>query len=115
MSFRIQSGAAVSAAILGFFASSALMVSTTAWGQGIPGPSVNIIGPTPNAKMASGSLHSYMLPDTGLKQQNEVNCSVRPDNPLIAFCGYNDYRTTEISSSNDAWIGVSMTRDGGLT
>ena len=107
MSFRIQSGAALSAAILGFVASSALLVSTTAWGQGIPGPSVNIIGPTPDLP--------HMLPDRGLKQQNEVNCTVRPDNALIAFCGYNDYRTTEIAESNDAWIGVSMTRDGGLT
>ncbi len=105
MSFRTQSGAAVTAAIFGFVASLAMLVSTTAWGQGIPGKSVNIIGPTPDI--------DYMLPDTGLKQQNEVGCAVRPGEPLVAFCGYNDYRTTE--KTGDAWVGVSMTRDGGLT
>ncbi|MCJ7556650.1 MAG: glycoside hydrolase, partial [Gammaproteobacteria bacterium] len=105
MSFRIQSGAALSAAFLGFVASSVMLLSATAWGQGIPGQSVNIIGPTPDI--------DYMLPDTGLKQQDEVHCSVRPGDSLVAFCGYNDYRTTELT--DDAWVGSSMTRDGGLT
>ena len=90
---------------LGFLVAIAMLVSTAASGQGIPGQSVNIIGPTPEI--------DYMLPDTGLKQQNEVNCTVRPGDPLVAFCGYNDYRTTE--KTGDAWVGVSMTRDGGLT
>ena len=73
MSIRIQSGAVLSTAILGFVASSALLVSTTAWGQGIPGQSVNIIGPTPDV--------DYMFPDKG----HWGNHFVLTSSPLIKF------------------------------
>lgn len=73
---------------------------------GIPGPNVNIIGPTPDP---------LQIPDTTFKQQNEPSCAVQPSNPQNIFCGYNDYRGVDIASIGDAWIGASMSRNGGET
>ncbi len=73
---------------------------------GIPGPNVNIIGPTPDP---------VQIPDTTFKQQNEPSCAVQPSNAQNIFCGYNDYRGVDIASIGDAWIGASMSRNGGET
>lgn len=73
---------------------------------GIPGPNVNIIGPTPDPAM---------VPDSALKQKNEPLCAVRPDEPRHIFCAYNDYRGVDKPSIGDSWIGASMSRDEGLT
>ena len=73
---------------------------------GIPGPNVNIIGPTPDPAM---------VPDSTLKQKNEPLCAVRPDEPRQFFCVYNDYRGTDKPTIGDSWIGASMSRDEGLT
>jgi HYR domain len=75
-------------------------------GTGVPGPNVNIIGPTP---------HPEQIPDTTFKQQNEPSCAVQPSNAQNIFCGYNDYRGVDIASIGDAWIGASMSRNGGET
>jgi len=95
---------------VGFQALIALLLVTSAplvaLAQGIPGPNVNIVGPTPE-------LPVFLYPDKALKQQNEVYCAVNPANELISFCGYNDYRGVE--DFGDTWIGASMSRDGGLT
>src|SRR5262245_52824316 len=73
---------------------------------GIPGPNINIIGPTPEAAM---------VPDNTIKQKNEPVCAVRPDEPRQIFCVYNDYRGVDKPTIGDSWIGGSMTRDEGLT
>ena len=83
--------------------------SVTAQAQtatGIPGPNVNIIGPTPNPAQ---------IPDKTFKQQNEPSCAVQPGNSQNIFCAYNDYRGVDIPAIGDAWIGASMTRNGGET
>jgi hypothetical protein len=86
------------------------IVTTTAVGQtaatGIPGPNVNIIGPTPDPAQ---------VPDKTFKQQNEPSCAVQPANPQNIFCAYNDYRGVDIATIGDAWIGASITRNGGDT
>ena len=74
--------------------------------SGIPGPNVNIIGPTASPDE---------IPDKTFKQQNEPSCAVQPSNPQNVFCGYNDYRGVDISTIGDAWIGASMSRNGGET
>ncbi|MBT8131313.1 MAG: HYR domain-containing protein [Gammaproteobacteria bacterium] len=66
---------------------------------------MNIIGPTPQG----------LIGDSGLKQQNEPSCAVRPDNHLFVFCGFNDYRGADLPEVGDAWMGAAMTSDGGLT
>ena len=78
---------------------------------GDPGRNVNLIGPTPDPAD---------IRDTGLKQQNEPACAVRPDNPACVICAYNDYRTVErpvdglgIPIIGDAWQGVSTSCDVG--
>lgn len=73
---------------------------------GIPGPNINIIGPTPEAAM---------VPDNTVKQKNEPVCAVRPDEPRQFFCVYNDYRGVDKPTIGDSWIGASMSRDEGLT
>ena len=73
---------------------------------GVPGPNVNIIGPTPDGAM---------VPDDTLKQKNEPVCGVRPDEPRHFFCVYNDYRGTDKPTIGDSWIGASMSRDEGYT
>lgn len=73
---------------------------------GVPGPNINIIGPTPDGAM---------VPDSTLKQKNEPLCGARPDEPRQSFCVYNDYRGTDKPTIGDSWIGASMSRDEGLT
>lgn len=88
------------------------IVTATAVGQtaapatGIPGPNVNIIGPTPDPAQ---------IPDKTFKQQNEPSCAVQPASPQNDFCAYNDYRVVDIATIGDAWIGASITRNGGET
>ncbi|NCF23987.1 MAG: hypothetical protein GWP60_05580, partial [Gammaproteobacteria bacterium] len=78
---------------------------------GDPGRNVNLIGPTPDP----GDIR-----DSGLKQQNEPACAVRPENPACVICAYNDYRTVEKPADDlgnpiigDAWQGVSTSCDVG--
>ncbi len=87
---------------------SAVLASAPAFGQGEPlpgdpGRNVNLVGPTPDPAD---------IRDTGLKQQNEPACAVRPDNPACVICAYNDYRTVEKPADSlgnpiigDAWHG----------
>jgi hypothetical protein len=94
----------------------AVLASASAFGEGAPlpgdpGRNVNLIGPTPDP----GDIR-----DTGLKQQNEPACAVRPDNPACVICAYNDYRTVEKPADGlgnpiigDAWQGVSTSCDVG--
>ena len=94
----------------------AVFASVPAFGQtdplpGDPGRNVNLIGPTPDP----GDIR-----DTGLKQQNEPACAVRPENPACVICAYNDYRTVERPVDGlgnpiigDAWQGVSTSCDVG--
>ena len=100
---RFQSRAFVfcTFALLAIFGTTATAQTAT----GIPGPNVNIIGPTP----------SPLLADTTLKQQNEPSCAVQPGNSQNIFCAYNDYRGVDNLLVNDAWIGASFTRNDGLT
>ena len=95
-------------ALVGFvlLASVSMTVGAQTAPTGIPGPNVNIIGPTPDAAM---------VPDNTLKQKNEPLCGVRPDEPRQFFCVYNDYRGTDKPTIGDSWIGASMSRDEGLT
>ena len=91
------------AGVVAFFSVAAVAQSV---GVGIPGPNVNIIGPTASPDH---------IPDKTFKQQNEPSCAVQPSNPQNVFCGYNDYRGVDISTIGDAWIGASMSRNGGET
>jgi hypothetical protein len=75
-------------------------------GTGVPGPNVNIIGPTPNPAH---------IPDKTFKQQNEPACTVQPDRPQNIFCAYNDYRGVDIPGIADSWIGASLSRNNGET
>ncbi len=75
---------------------------------GIPGVNVKVSGPTPLT-------NPLFKPDTTLRQQNEVECAMRPDNELQMFCGFNDYRGADDPEVGDSWQGIAMTRDGGLT
>ena len=75
---------------------------------GIPGPNVNVIGPT-----LDDPLH---YADLGFKQQNEVECGFAPANAQHLFCAFNDYRGADDEDNvGDSWQGVAMSRDGGLT
>ena len=94
----------------------AVCVGVPAFGQdavlsGDPGRNVNLVGPTPDPED---------IRDTGLKQQNEPACAVRPENPACVICAYNDYRTVEKPADGlgnpiigDAWQGVSTSCDVG--
>ena len=95
-------------AIVGFvlLASVSITIGAQTAPTGIPGPNINIIGPTPDAAM---------VPDDTLKQKNEPLCGVRPDEPRQIFCIYNDYRGVDKPTIGDSWIGASMSRDEGLT
>ena len=74
---------------------------------GIPGINTKVVGPTPDDPLLFG--------DALLKQQNEVECVMRPDNNLHIFCGFNDYRGADDEAVGDSWQGSAMSRDGGLT
>jgi hypothetical protein len=104
MKVRLPRACALGAVIV--FASVSMTVGAQTAPSGIPGPNVNIIGPTPDGAM---------VPDNTLKQKNEPLCAVRPNEPRQFFCVYNDYRGVDKPTIGDSWIGASMTRDEGLT
>ncbi len=89
----------------------------TAQPTGIPGPNVNIIGPTPYPSGVTPipNVPSPLIEDLQLKQKNEPQCAIRPDEPRHFFCIYNDYRGVDTPTIGDSWIGASMSRDEGLT
>jgi hypothetical protein len=89
----------------------------TAQPTGIPGPNINIIGPTPYPPGVTPvpGVPSPLIEDLQLKQKNEPQCAVRPDEPRHIFCIYNDYRGVDTPTIGDSWIGASMSRDEGLT
>ena len=73
----------------------------------VPGRNVNTVGPTPpgpNPDLVGNPLQ---------KQRNEASCDVSPDNALVVLCANNDYRGIE--RFGDSWIGLTQSRDGGLT
>ena len=84
---------------------------------GIPGPNINIIGPTPYPSGIAPvpDVPSPLIEDLQLKQKNEPQCAIRPDEPRHFFCIYNDYRGVDTPTIGDSWIGASMSRDEGLT
>ena len=74
---------------------------------GLPGKNVSIVGPTPDPAN---------IPDFLLRQQNEPDCTVQPENPGTIFCAFNDYRATDLPLvQGDSWIGVSWSADFGKT
>lgn len=81
--------------------------ATVAWAAetGVPSRNVNIIG---------SALPGHFGYDP-LKQQNEPSCTVSPSNPSHICCGYNDYRAVDFSEIGDAWMGLSCSRDAGVT
>ena len=84
------------------------------------GPNVNTIGNTPpvesDSPLNDTDGFNLLVPDVGLKQQNEPWCGRKPDNPLHVICFFNDYRLAEDPiRGGDAWQGVAMSRDGGIT
>jgi hypothetical protein len=93
------------------------LLASTATAQGVPGKNVSLVGPTPQA---AGCLTppycGGLLPDTGLRQQNEPSCAISPETGRI-LCGVNDYRGADRTDGvlGDAWMGALMSRDGGLT
>lgn len=72
---------------------------------GVPSRNVNIIGP---------ALPGHFAYDP-LKQQNEPSCALSPTNPSHICCGYNDYRAVDFPVIGDAWMGLSCSRDAGIT
>jgi hypothetical protein len=57
-----------------------------------------------------------MLGDPDKKQQNEPSCDINPTNPLIVFCGMNDYRAVDRPDIiGEPFVGASFSMDGGLT
>ena len=90
-----------------------VVICSTALGQGtsitpgLPGKNISIVGPTPNVAD---------IPDFLLRQQNEPDCIVQPENPAYIFCAFNDYRATDLPFvQGDSWIGVSWSADFGKT
>ena len=91
-------------AVTGSFILAMLAVGTAA-AQTYPGdpkPDLNIVGPT---------LDPADIRDTGLKQQNEPACAMRPGDGDCVVCFFNDYRTVDIPGHEDAWIGQDCARD----
>jgi len=82
-----------------------------------PGRNVTLVGLTPQPpECRTAPYCGGLLPDTGLKQQNEPSCALSPDTRHI-FCGGNDYRGADRKDGvlGDAWLGAYMSRDGGET
>ena len=90
-----------------------LLTCVTLVAQGVPGRNVTIVGPTlqPTA-CTTAPFCGGMLPDFGLKQQNEPSCAISPDTGAV-FCGANDYRGTDRGDGvlGDAWLGAMMSRN----
>ena len=74
--------------------------------QAIPQKNVNAIGPTPVDWLYAGK---------ATMQQNEAEGASSPNNPDWLVVGYNDYRGVNDLQLGDAFPGISMSRDGGLT
>jgi uncharacterized protein YjbI with pentapeptide repeats len=75
-----------------------------------PGANANLIGSTPNPDQ------THNIPDTGLKQQQEPSCIVRPSNSSVIMCAYNDLRASDKPLiQGDSWIGYSISGDKGFT
>ncbi|NNF16357.1 MAG: hypothetical protein HKN70_06395 [Gammaproteobacteria bacterium] len=90
-----------------------LLVTNAALAQGIPDDrNINIIGSNP--PVADGSPDTA-VPDTGLKQQNEPACGMKPSNPLHIICAFNDYRGVDDPAIGDAWEGYAYSINGGQT
>jgi hypothetical protein len=91
--------------------------ASAALAQGVPGKNVSVVGPTPQpAACSTAPFCSGLLPDHGLKQQNEPSCAISPETGNI-MCGGNDYRGVDRVDGvlGDAWMGAYMSRDNGLT
>jgi len=73
---------------------------------GDPKPDLNIVGPT---------LDPADIRDTGLKQQNEPACAMRPGDGDCIICFFNDYRTVDLVNHQDAWIGQAESCDAANT
>lgn len=90
-------------------ASTSLIVTTVVFAQGIPDDrNINIVGVNPPTAETG-------VPDTGLKQQNEPACAMKPSNPLQILCAFNDYRGVDNPAIGDAWEGYSYSINGGQT
>ena len=78
----------------------------------VVGPNVDVIG-GPVVKQ-----HPWQG-DPGGQRQNEASCFVDSRNPLVVGCAFNDYTPVEIETATgetgDAWIGQSVSTDGGAT
>ena len=73
----------------------------------VPGRNVNTVGPAPDGP------NPELIGNPLQKQRNEASCDVSPDNALVILCANNDYRGIE--RFGDSWIGLTQSRDGGLT
>jgi hypothetical protein len=73
----------------------------------VPGRNVNTVGPAPSGP------NPALVGNPRQKQRNEASCDVSPDNALVILCANNDYRGIELFG--DSWIGLTQSRDGGLT
>ena len=88
------------------------LVIQTAFAQDFvtPGANTKLIGSTQNPDQ------THNIPDTGLKQQQEPSCIVRPSNNSVIMCAYNDLRASDKPDiQGDSWIGYSISGDKGLT
>ncbi len=60
--------------------------------EGVPSENVNVIGPTPGEPPPFTPSNPLFFPDTGIRQQNEPSCGIKPGSPLEVICAFNDYR-----------------------
>jgi hypothetical protein len=98
-------------------ATACLLFAAPAAAQGVPGKNVTLVGPTPRpAGCQTPPYCGGLLPDVGLKQQNEPSAVISPETGNI-MVGANDYRGADRKDGvlGDAWMGAYMSRDGGLT
>ncbi len=89
-----------------------LLIGVTAIAQSFvtPGPNVNLIGSTPDPDQ------TFNIADTGLKQQQEPSCIVRPSNSAYFMCAFNDLRASDKPAiQGDSWIGYTESGDKGVT
>ena len=93
--------------------------------QIVGGPNVNIIaGPAKIVQTTGpdGRFKYQLLEGDPGQRQNEASCFVDSRDPLDIGCVYNDYTPVEIAGLNadeketgDAWLGQSVSTDGGVT
>ena len=80
------------------------------------GKNVDIVGPHGTVPYHPAGSNPFFLGDPDKKQQNEPSCDISPNNPLIVFCGMNNYSAVDRPDvSGEPWVGASFTMDGGLT